>query len=391
MENLDYGGATTQLINLINSKNFRRVKFNLITNKNNLELKRLNKECDKNKVNIILYNSILAPNLKIKFCKILFLLLKPFLFALSVLQMFFLLKKINSDIFLANCGGYGDFRSELSGLLAARICGKKNLFLLIHHSYSKPYLWKSFVSQFLSTLIAKVSKGIIFVSKATKKNIKKNTFLITKSKPRNIVIHNGVNTNLVNRNKIKLFNTKKSINNVLMLSRIEKYKGHEDLIEAFSKIPKKVKSNFKIFFVGSGKQEDIQFLKDKIIELKLKKYFKLIKYLDYESTRIFSSVDIFFSLTRDFEGFGYSIAESLLSKTPVVSTNVGGVVEFLNKNNSVLIKPGEIQEISKVFLDFNRNKKLFRFKTMNGNLLIKKKFNSNIMGKKYYDFFKKCI
>ena len=35
MENYEYGGATTHLINLINSKKFDHVKFSLITNKSN--------------------------------------------------------------------------------------------------------------------------------------------------------------------------------------------------------------------------------------------------------------------------------------------------------------------------------------------------------------------
>ncbi len=35
MENLEYGGATTHLINLINSKKFKYAKFIIITNKNN--------------------------------------------------------------------------------------------------------------------------------------------------------------------------------------------------------------------------------------------------------------------------------------------------------------------------------------------------------------------
>ena len=33
-----------------------------------------------------------------------------------------------------------------------------------------------------------------------------------------------------------------------MLSRIERYKGQSDLIDAFANLPKKIKSKYKVFF-----------------------------------------------------------------------------------------------------------------------------------------------
>ena len=75
------------------------------------------------------------------------------------------------------------------------------------------------------------------------------------------------------------------------------------------------------------------------------------------------SVDIFFSLTRDFEGFGYSIAESLIAKTPVVSTKVGGTIEFLNKDNSELINSRDVKKISKILEKFSENRLNFKKKT----------------------------
>ena len=50
-----------------------------------------------------------------------------------------------------------------------------------------------------------------------------------------------------------------------------------------------------------------------------------------KSTIILKKIDLLISLTKDFEGFGLSLAEALSVKTPVLSTRVGGVTEFLNK------------------------------------------------------------
>ena len=80
-----------------------------------------------------------------------------------------IIKEIKFDILLANFGGYGDFRSEISGIIAAKILKNKNLFLLIHHCYTKPLLWNNLINKFLTSLIGSFVKGIIFVSDATKK------------------------------------------------------------------------------------------------------------------------------------------------------------------------------------------------------------------------------
>ena len=46
MENLEYGGATTHLISLINNKRFKKNKFTIITNKNNFATKNILNSCD---------------------------------------------------------------------------------------------------------------------------------------------------------------------------------------------------------------------------------------------------------------------------------------------------------------------------------------------------------
>ncbi len=391
MENLEYGGATTHLINLINSKKFKYAKFFIITNKNNKAVKDILSSCHRERFKIIFYRSLFIPFINIRIFKLIHFILKPLLFLISIAQMNIILRNLKFDILLANFGGYGDFRSEMSGIIAAKIQNKENLFMLIHHCYAKPLFWNNLINKFLSLIIGRLVKGIIFVSHATKKNILRNTYLSKISKCKIQVIHNGVDIKIKNQNKIKLFNNYKSKIKVLMLCRIEGYKGHEDLIEAFSQLPEKLKNKYRILFVGSGQEAQIIKLKKRIAHLKLKKNFKFFKFLRFNSLQILKSVDILFSLTRDFEGFGYSLAESLLVKTPVVSTKVGGTVEFLNKENSELIKPRNIKKIRQILEKFSTNRIHFKKKANKGKLLIQKNFNADLMGEKFYDFFYKTI
>ena len=54
--------------------------------------------------------------------------------------MFFILKKIESDVTLLNCGGYGDFRSEMASAIALKLLKrKKTIFInssLLYKTYT---------------------------------------------------------------------------------------------------------------------------------------------------------------------------------------------------------------------------------------------------------------
>lgn len=174
-----------------------------------------------------------------------------------------------------------------------------------------------------------------------------------------------------------------------MLSRIEPYKGQEDLIRAFNIIPENLKSRFKVFFIGAGKKRYILKLNNEIKKLKIKKYFKFSNYLNIDSLSIIKNFDLIISLTRDFEAFGYSIAESLYAEVPVISTKVGGVTEYLNDKNSILINPRDIIDLKNKLIKFADNKKnnLIKRKVKSGKKLIITEFNSETMSQKYYNFF----
>ena len=69
-ENIEYGGATTHLINLINSNNYKFVKFCIITNKDNKAINNILSSCSKNNYKIIYYNSLFIPFTDLKILKL---------------------------------------------------------------------------------------------------------------------------------------------------------------------------------------------------------------------------------------------------------------------------------------------------------------------------------
>ena len=70
--------------------------------------------------------------------------------------------------------------------------------------------------------------------------------------------------------------------------------------------------------------------------------------------------------------------------TPVISTKVGGVTEYLNRKNSELIKPMETKKLTELLKNFKKDRRKWKTKIAYGKKLISYKYNSEIMSEKYF-------
>ena len=235
--------------------------------------------------------------------------------------------------------------------------------------------------------ISKIFKMIFFVSKATKDSIKKNTSLIDEESKYKI-IYNGVTVRPFSFKKIKRLKVKKGVFKIGMLSRIEDYKGHLNMIYSFSKLSDKEKKKFKVFFIGNGDTIFIKKINNVIAQNNLNKYFQIINYLKIDNYTILNNFDITISLTKDFEGFGYSVAESLFVKTPVISTNVGGTKELLNNKVANIVKPNDNKGVVNCLRDFLLRKNKWKNKAKLGRKRIIKYFNSEKMSNEFLRNFR---
>ena len=106
---------------------------------------------------------------------------------------------------------------------------------------------------------------------------------------------------------------------------------------------------------------------------------------------IIKKLDLLISLTRNFEGFGLSLAEALSVNTPVIATKVGGVTEFLNSKNSILINPNNRKELKLSLIKFVKKPKKYRKQSIIGKKIINKSFSSRKMSENYKNFFYNCM
>ena len=119
-----WGGVDSYLAYLLNSKYFKDINITIFLNKNNKGFENLKRNLKNSNVNFHYYKNYLTYVGNNKIIKILRLILAPLIFFVSYLRFKILFNNRNFDIFLAQCGGYGNLREEMAALLA--IDKKKN-------------------------------------------------------------------------------------------------------------------------------------------------------------------------------------------------------------------------------------------------------------------------
>ena len=150
-EQTQYGGVDSYLAYLLSSSVFDNIEIVLFTNTSNQGLSRLQKILkkefpDKNRLKeVILFRSLNSIQSNFFLFKMLIILFKPLSFLFSIFQTFFLIKNYKFDVFLGQCGGYGDFRTEMAGLFSSRFCNIPVRSLVIHHECIPSNYWSFFL------------------------------------------------------------------------------------------------------------------------------------------------------------------------------------------------------------------------------------------------------
>lgn len=137
-----------------------------------------------------------------------------------------------------------------------------------------------------------------------------------------VVIPNGVDINNFTNDNFQ--STKKSEKTILITtSRLVKKNGVGDIIESLKFLPEKV----ILKILGSGPLE--RELKSKVKKLDLSKRVEFLGYVDQKNIPAYlHRADIFIRPSLS-EGMGNSFIEAMAAGLPVITTPVGGIVDFL--------------------------------------------------------------
>jgi glycosyltransferase involved in cell wall biosynthesis len=378
----DYGGVDLCLKNLVNHWPNKNCNFYLFTNKKkNKGYKRFKNEFKFKKVFNVEMDFKSQGNYFLKLIEFIFF---PVLFYKYQKKTFSEIKetKIKFDCFIVNNGGYPGSWKSMSSILSAKLLKISKVFMIIHHGAVHDNFLLRLGEKWFDRVIYKNLTKIIAVSNATRQTVIKNRKF---NKKKFNVIHNGIILN--NHFLPKIKNTKKIV--IGMLGRIEKYKGHDILIKAFSMLEEKKKNQIEIKIGGSySKKEEMNYILRLIKNKGIKTNIKFLGHIkENEVENFYRSLDIFCMLTRDFEGFGLTILEAMNHGVPVLTTKVGGVGEFTNKNLVTYINRPYPISLNKNLNKFIKNRDPFLKKAINAKKNINK-FSVKEMNKNYEKVFK---
>ena len=258
----------------------------------------------------------------------------------SITLIFFLIKEIKNfeKAYIVSCFNFFT-------LFSATICKliKKDYYVsprgsLMEKSIKfKSNFIKKFWIFFFEKRIICGAKKVIFSSKFEESETKK-IMLIKNS----LIINNFIT---VLKSKVK----RKKLNYLLFLGRITEKKNIEKIIYAYKK-----KYNFKIKIVGSGDERYINILKNIIKKRNFKDKIFLLPptYNEVNKKKLYQEAR-FSILLSSTENFGNTILESLLYKTPIITTKYTGLSELIKKEKVGIICDNKISSLNSVYEKIN--------------------------------------
>jgi len=113
---------------------------------------------------------------------------------------------------------------------------------------------------------------------------------------------------------------------LLIAKSIEKYSGHQTLIDIFLEIQKTF-NDIELWITGSGKDENK--LKKKVLKKGCRNIYFLGNKPNNQMPEIMNKATLLIHGTQ-FESFGIALVEAMASSVPIVAFKVGGIPEVVN-------------------------------------------------------------
>lgn len=135
---------------------------------------------------------------------------------------------------------------------------------------------------------------------------------------------------------------------ILFVGRLAREKNLSNLIRAFSLLSPHYKS--KLVLVGEGPERD----KLRVIcrQLGVSQSVKFIGRVSYKYVPVYYAASNVVVLSSNYEGFARVLIEAGASGKPVVTTNVGGVIETIkSKVNGLVVENNQPQEFARAIAD----------------------------------------
>lgn len=142
---------------------------------------------------------------------------------------------------------------------------------------------------------------------------------------------------------------------IICVGRVFDYKGQYLLVEAARKMRRMGVDNFKFTIVGGG--DDLERLQNIVREAGLEKYVEFLGQQPREYVFEHLCEYNLFVLPSVTEGFGLTLAEAMIAKVPVLSSNLDGPLEVIdNGKYGMVFRSEDSDDLMDKILDFKEGR-----------------------------------
>lgn len=196
------------------------------------------------------------------------------------------------------------------------------------------------------------------------------------------IIPNVVDTNLF----YPLDKPSRNITEILHISSLyDRQKNFSGILQAL-KIVSEVHQDFRLHVISDGNHSCYM---DLITKLGLDSYILFHGIKNTAEVAEIMQQNDFLILFSNFENFPCVIPEAWASGIPVLSSDVGGISEFITKENGVLVSPGNVDEFAEALIQM-----IYKHKEFDKQLIrehAEKNFSYHNIGMKYLNLYKTII
>ena len=338
-ENSQNGGLDTFIATLLNNWPNKQDRFTIICNKTHPGVSNLKNSIEREvsfvESNVVLIWNLLKPPF---FCNNFFIakvirqIVRILILPIQYAGILKLLSSIDSGRMLVVNGGYpGGETCRLASVAWHALGNGKSVHNF--HNFSSSYKFGlGWYERMIDKRLIKSTECFVSVSKTCANSLNKRDF-IWKSVPVEY-IYNGISKNTKKTSVTTNLREYLNIGSAplcLMLGTYEARKGHEFILNVFSKVVEKI-PNACLVMCGDAKGEDF----NRVLKLKKDLFSNAEKVfiLDFipNGSELISQSDVLLIGSQSFESFGYTAVEAMIRKIPVVSTNTGGLSEVVVNN-----------------------------------------------------------
>ncbi len=300
---------------------------------------------------------------------------KEFLAGFEILSLLF---QVKPDIIHSNSSKAGGVVG-VAGLIYKLLVGKKVKMIFTAHGWAvneDRSKWQISLIKIFSKITSLFYDEIICVSVFDKKTALRYKLA---RKDKLTVIHNGIDIE-----KIKFLDKEEAQKKLLghtsdlvvgTIAEWTKNKGISYLLKAVKKLDQK----FEFILIGGGENPDKKEIYN-YIKNNHPKNINLIEFIANAATYL-KAFDVFV-LPSVKEGLPYTIIEAMAAEVPVISTDVGGIPELINKETGFLIKPKKPDQIKEKIEYITKNKEKVEKITKRAREKIEKEFSIEQMIRK---------